>query len=107
MCHNFAGAGGALTRGQVRPRPRGRRRPDTCTPPWSPARSRCRSSTTRNLTPEAKQKVISYLKAQEQATNVGGLSLGNLGPVSEGLFAWVFVLGILIAAAVWLGKKAA
>ena len=60
-----------------------------------------------NLTPEAKQKVISYLKAQEQATSVGGLSLGNLGPVSEGFFAWVFMLGILIAAAVWLGKKAA
>jgi ubiquinol-cytochrome c reductase cytochrome c subunit len=60
-----------------------------------------------NLTPEAKQKVISYLKAQENQTNVGGLTLGNLGPVSEGLFTWVFGIGILIGCAVWLGKKAA
>jgi quinol---cytochrome-c reductase cytochrome c subunit len=60
-----------------------------------------------NLTPETKQKVISYLKAQESQANVGGLTLGNLGPVSEGLFAWVFGLGLLIGCAVWLGKKAA
>jgi ubiquinol-cytochrome c reductase cytochrome c subunit len=38
---------------------------------------------------------------------VGGMSLGNLGPVSEGLFIWVFGLGIMIGCAVWLGKKAA
>ena len=60
-----------------------------------------------NLTPQAKQKVISYLKALDNETNVGGLTLGNLGPVSEGLFAWTFALGILIGCCVWLGKKAA
>jgi ubiquinol-cytochrome c reductase cytochrome c subunit len=33
--------------------------------------------------------------------------LGNLGPVSEGMFIWVFGLGLVIGAAVWLGSKAA
>ncbi|MDV3221596.1 c-type cytochrome [Intrasporangium sp.] len=106
MCHNFAGAGGALTRGKYAPaldgvEPRHIYSAMVTGPQSMPVFS------DTNLTPEAKQKVISYLKAQEEATSVGGLSLGNLGPVSEGLFAWVFMLGILIGAAVWLGKKAA
>jgi ubiquinol-cytochrome c reductase cytochrome c subunit len=106
MCHNFAGAGGALTRGKYAPaiqevEPRHIYSAMVTGPQSMPVFS------DTNLSPEAKQKVISYLKAQEQATNIGGMSLGNLGPVSEGFFAWVFMLGILIAAAVWLGKKAA
>ena len=35
------------------------------------------------------------------------MSLGNLGPVSEGLFAWIFGLGIMVGFAVWLGQKSA
>ena len=36
------------------------------------------------------------------------MNLGNLGPVSEGLFVWIFGLGAHgRAVAVWLGKKAA
>ena len=35
------------------------------------------------------------------------MTLGSLGPVSEGLFAWVFALGLLVACAVWLGSKSA
>ncbi|GAB3049006.1 c-type cytochrome [Intrasporangium mesophilum] len=106
MCHNFAGAGGALTRGKYAPSlqdttPRHIYEAMITGPQSMPVFN------DSNLTPEAKQKVISYLKAQEDQTNVGGFTLGNLGPVSEGLFAWVFALGILIGCAVWLGKKAA
>ena len=106
MCHNFAGAGGALTRGKYAPSlqestPRHMYEAMITGPQSMPVFNDA------NLTPEAKQKVISYLKAQENETNVGGFTLGNLGPVSEGLFAWVFALGILIGCAVWLGKKAA
>jgi ubiquinol-cytochrome c reductase cytochrome c subunit len=106
MCHNFAGAGGALTRGKYAPAldgvtPRHIYEAMVSGPQSMPVFN------DMNLTPESKQKVISYLKAQENQTNVGGLTLGNLGPVSEGLFAWVFALGILIGCAVWLGKKAA
>ncbi len=106
MCHNFAGAGGALTRGKYAPSlqdttPRHIYEAMITGPQSMPVFN------DSNLTPEAKQKVISYLKAQDEQTNVGGFTLGNLGPVSEGLFAWVFALGILIGCAVWLGKKAA
>jgi ubiquinol-cytochrome c reductase cytochrome c subunit len=106
MCHNFAGAGGALTRGKYAPSlqdtsPRHIYEAMISGPQSMPVFNDA------NLSPEAKQKVISYLKAQENEPAVGGFTLGNLGPVSEGLFAWVFALGILIGCAVWLGKKAA
>ena len=35
------------------------------------------------------------------------MNLGQLGPVSEGLFIWIFGLALMIACAWWLGKKAA
>jgi ubiquinol-cytochrome c reductase cytochrome c subunit len=34
-----------------------------------------------------------------------GLNLDNLGPVAEGLFVWIFVLGGIIGITVWLGAK--
>ena len=106
MCHNFAGAGGALTRGKYAPALEGvsgkHAYEAMVTGPQSMP-----VFNDANLTPEAKQDVISYLNAQQSQTNVGGMTLGNLGPVSEGLFAWVFGLGILIIIAVWIGKKAA
>ncbi|NEB06500.1 cystathionine beta-lyase, partial [Streptomyces sp. SID13726] len=37
--------------------------------------------------------------------SAGGLSLGSLGPVSEGLWAWIVGMGLLIGAAVWIGAK--
>jgi ubiquinol-cytochrome c reductase cytochrome c subunit len=57
-----------------------------------------------NLTPEDKRDVIAYLEAQKQGSP-GGASLGSLGPVSEGLWAWVVGIGLLIGAAVWIGAK--
>ncbi|WP_347350046.1 c-type cytochrome [Intrasporangium sp.] len=106
MCHNFAGAGGALTRGKYAPPLQG-------VPPvqiyeameTGPQSMPVFSDT--NITPASKQQVISYLKAIENEPERGGLTLGNLGPVSEGLFAWTFGIGILIGCAIWLGKKAA
>ena len=37
----------------------------------------------------------------------GGLALGGLGPVSEGLWAWILGLGILIFFAIWIAAKGA
>ena len=35
----------------------------------------------------------------------GVVSLGSLGPVSEGLFIWIFGIGGLIALTVWIAAK--
>jgi ubiquinol-cytochrome c reductase cytochrome c subunit len=106
MCHNFAGSGGALTRGKYAPSLRNvtgkhifeamETGPQSM-PVFNDA----------NLSPTDKNDIISYLHELDKNENPGGLSLGNLGPVSEGMFAWIFGLGLMIAAAVWLGAKAA
>jgi ubiquinol-cytochrome c reductase cytochrome c subunit len=58
------------------------------------------------MTPEAKRDIIAFLKTTESEASPGGLSLGKIGPVSEGAVGWVLATGGLIACAVWLGAKA-
>ena len=61
------------------------------------------------LSEKNKKDIIAYLDAvnSSKTTNPGGLDLGGLGPVSEGLFAWIFGLGALIAVAVWVAARTA
>jgi len=106
MCHNFAGSGGALTRGKYAPSLRnveGKHIYEAMVtgPQSMPVFN------DDNISPEAKNNVIAYLHTVDEQDNVGGMALGNLGPVSEGLFVWIFGLGIMVAFAVWLGRKAA
>jgi len=106
MCHNFAGSGGALSRGKYAPSLRessGKHIYEAMTtgPRSMPVFN------DQNLTPTDKKDIISYLQELDENKNPGGLSLGNLGPVSEGMFVWIFGLGLMIGAAVWLGSKAA
>ena len=106
MCHNFAGSGGALTRGKYAPNLHnitGKHAFEAMlTGPQSMP-----VFNDANLSPADKNDIISYLHYLDKDQNPGGLNLGNLGPVSEGMFIWVFGLGLVIAAAVWLGSKAA
>jgi ubiquinol-cytochrome c reductase cytochrome c subunit len=61
----------------------------------------------QNITPENKRNIIAWINEVQNQSNQGGNNLGNLGPVSEGMFIWIFGLGIMVAIAVWLGSKAA
>jgi len=106
MCHNFAGSGGALTRGKYAPTLRNVSGKHIYEAMASGPQSMPVFSDT-NLSPTDKNDIISYLHEIDKSKNPGGLSLGNLGPVPEGMFVWVFGLGLMIAAAVWLGSKAA
>jgi ubiquinol-cytochrome c reductase cytochrome c subunit len=106
MCHNFAGSGGALTRGKYAPSLRnveGKHIYEAMVtgPQSMPVFN------DDNISPQSKNDIVAYLHAVDNEENVGGMNLGNLGPVTEGLFAWVFGLGIMVGFAVWLGKKAA
>lgn len=104
MCHNVAGAGGALTEGKYAP-------------------SLMKTSALHmyaamvtgpqnmpvfgnmTLSPEDKRDIISALLFQQNETQVGGMDLGSLGPVSEGLFIWIFGIGALVAITVWITAK--
>jgi len=104
MCHNAVGAGGALTEGKYAPSLKG-----------VPADHIYEAMLTgpqnmpvfndANLTPKDKKDIITYLKFVEENPSAGGYELANLGPVVEGLFTWIFILGFIIAITIWLGAK--
>ena len=105
MCHNFAGQGGALTQGKYAPtlmgvEPKYIYEALITGPQSMPVFS------DKTLTPEEKLSVIKWIKAAEAEPNLGGATMGRIGPVTEGLLAWVLGLGLLIAVAVWLTTKA-
>ncbi|GAB3111238.1 c-type cytochrome [Janibacter alkaliphilus] len=106
MCHNSAGAGGALTRGKYAPSLQGVDSTHIYEAMLTGPQSMPVFNDT-NITPEEKRDVIAYLEQQQEAGNPGGNPLGSLGPVTEGLFAWTAGLGLLVVAAIWLGKKSA
>jgi ubiquinol-cytochrome c reductase cytochrome c subunit len=104
QCHNFAGSGGALANGQYAPSlmnstPKQVWQALVTGPQQMPVFS------DETLTPEEKKNLIAYVESLKVEPNPGGLDLGRLGPVAEGLFAWTAGLLALIAAAVWIGAK--
>ena len=106
MCHNFAGSGGALTRGKYAPTLKGVEGRDIYEAMLTGPQSMPVFNDT-NISPENKKDIIAFVNSATTQANQGGMNLGNLGPVSEGMFIWIFGLGIMVAFAVWLGSKAA
>ncbi len=103
MCHNAVGAGGALSQGKFAPNL------------WATSSTHLYEAmltgpqsmpvfNEATLTSEEKRDIIAYVDQQGGAAP-GGLDLGSIGPISEGLWAWVVGLGLLIGAAVWIGAK--
>ena len=103
-CHNFAGSGGALPRGRYAPKLTGVSAKHIYEamltgPQQMPVFSN------DVLTPSDKRDIIAYLKKNEATASYGGFTLGSLGPVSEGLFAWLVGIGVLVAGAVWIAAN--
>ena len=104
MCHNAAGAGGALTQGKYAPNLMGAD-PKEIYEALITGPQNMPVFNDANLTPADKNDVITYLMFLESNPSPGGNELGNLGPVVEGLFVWLAVLGGIIGITVWLGAK--
>ncbi len=109
QCHNFDGSGGALSEGKFAPElrdvsPRHIYEAMLTGPQNMP-------SFPDSTMPEAqKRDIIAYVThTTHPASNpsYGGLSLGWLGPVPEGLFGWIFGLGVLVAASIWIAAQTA
>jgi ubiquinol-cytochrome c reductase cytochrome c subunit len=105
MCHNFAGQGGALTQGKYAPTLMGVEAKHIYEAMITGPQSMPVFSD-KTITPEEKLSIIKWIKAAEAEPNLGGASLGRVGPVTEGLLVWTFGLGLLIGIAVWLAAKA-
>ena len=105
MCHNVAGAGGALTQGKYAPALSGVLPVHIYEAMVSGPQSMPVFNDT-NLTPTQKTDIITYLKYLDKNPSPGGFDLGSLGPVSEGLFIWIFGLGAIVAVTIWIAAKA-
>ena len=106
MCHNSAGAGGALTKGKYAPGLTDVEAKHIIEAMLTGPQS-MPVFNDANIPAESKRDVIAYLKTMQEEGNPGGMALGSLGPVPEGLVVWIFGLGILVGAAYWLGQKGA
>ncbi|WP_183408190.1 c-type cytochrome [Nocardioides pocheonensis] len=100
-CHNFAGSGGALPGGKHAPSLRGVSAKHLYEamltgPQQMPVFS------DGVLSPQDKKDIIAYLKKNEATPSYGGFTLGSIGPVSEGLFAWIVGIGSLVGIGIWL-----
>lgn len=104
MCHNVAGAGGALTEGKWAPGLAGVD-PVHIYGAMVTGPQNMPVFSDLNLTPEDKNDIITYLLYIQENPSVGGWDLGALGPVSEGLFIWIFGLGALVGVTIWLTAK--
>jgi ubiquinol-cytochrome c reductase cytochrome c subunit len=100
-CHNFEGTGGAMPRGGYAPKIRGVE-PKYIYEAMLTGPQAMDNFSNGNLSPEEKRDVIAYLGEVETQPGYGGFGLGGLGPVSEGLFAWLVGIGGLVGFAVWI-----
>jgi ubiquinol-cytochrome c reductase cytochrome c subunit len=106
QCHNFVGKGGALTDGKYAPSLKGVD-PKHVYEAMQTGPQNMPSFPDSTMPQDTKADIIAYLREVNSADspNPGGFTLGSLGPVSEGLFAWIFGLGGLIAFAVWIAAR--
>ncbi|MGH3979108.1 MAG: cytochrome bc1 complex diheme cytochrome c subunit [Pseudonocardiaceae bacterium] len=108
-CHNFTGEGGALSSGKYAPDITGVDAQQIYAAMISGPQNMPKFSD-RQLTPEEKKDIIAYLESVRNetgtSTNPGGWGLGNIGPTSEGLIAFIVGIAALVGVAVWIGAKA-
>ena len=100
-CHNFDGSGGALPRGRYAPTLKGVSEKHIYEamltgPQQMPVFSDA------VMSPEDKASIIAYLKTNEATPEYGGFGMGGLGPVSEGMFAWLVGIGGCVGFAYWI-----
>lgn len=105
-CHNSVGAGGALPGGRYAPTLKdvdakhiyeAMQTGPQQMPKFSDA----------VLTPQDKADVIAFVKAIDKQGDTGGYGAGGLGPVTDGLIAWIVGIGGLVGFAIWIGAHGA
>jgi ubiquinol-cytochrome c reductase cytochrome c subunit len=108
QCHNFTGEGGALTHGKYAPSLEGVSEKHIYEAMQTGPQN-MPSFPDTTLPEKEKKDIIAYIKTVngDETATPGGFALGGLGPVSEGLFGWIFGLGSLIAVAVWVAAHTA
>jgi ubiquinol-cytochrome c reductase cytochrome c subunit len=103
-CHNFVGAGGALTDGKYAPA----LTESTPTQIYEAMLTGPEAMPVFNdltITPQEKRDIIAYVTTVRAQPNPGGFSLGRIGPVTEGLVAFLGLLFFMVLVALWITAK--
>ncbi|MCE3552978.1 cytochrome c [Pseudonocardia sp. RS11V-5] len=104
-CHNFTGRGGILGAGRYPPRLEAATPEQMYTAMLSGPMAMPVFSD-KQLTPEEKKDIIAYVLAVRGQNNApGGYDLGELGPSTEGVIAFLVGLGALVLVAAWIGAR--
>ncbi|MBO3745605.1 c-type cytochrome [Streptosporangiaceae bacterium NEAU-GS5] len=104
QCHNFVGAGGALTYGKYAPS----LNEATDAQIYEAMVTGPQAMPVFNdatITPDEKRDMIAYITGVRSQVDPGGSGLGRIGPVTEGLVGWIVGLSLLILAAIWITAK--
>ena len=104
QCHNYAGAGGALTDGKYAP-PLTHATDKQIYEAMLTGPEAMPVFNDSTLSPSAKRDIIAYVTQTRAEANPGGFSLGRVGPTTEGLVAWLGGIGALVLAAMWITAK--
>ncbi|MDP9101608.1 MAG: cytochrome c [Actinomycetota bacterium] len=104
-CHNFAGAGGALTHGKYAPALKSSSarviQAAMLTGPENMPRF-----TDQQLSPQQKAAITRYVQYITHAPDPGGSKLGHFGPIPEGLVVFLVGIGGLVGITLWIGARA-
>lgn len=100
-CHNFTGEGGAMPQGGYAPTLLNTD-PKYIYEAMLTGPQSMDTFSNGNISPDDKRAVIAYIESMREQPKYGGFSLGNLGPVAEGLMAWVVGIGLMVGFAVWI-----
>ena len=103
-CHSATGVGGALTSGQVAPSLQ------PSTPVQVAEAIRIGPGVMPKFDPEALDdrqvdSIAGYVGYLQHGDDPGGHGLGRIGPITEGLVAWVIGLGLLVLVIRRLGRE--
>jgi len=104
QCHNFAGSGGALTQGKKAPSLSGVA-PTQIYEAMLTGPENMPVFGDQQITPEQKAAIIHYIIGIKAQPDPGGLNVGRVGPVSEGLVGWLVGIGVLVIAVIWIGSR--
>jgi len=106
-CHNFTGKGGALSSGKYAP--------DLGEASKVPAQVYTAMLTgpqnmpkfsDRQLSPEEKADIVSYVRQAADTPDPGGYGLGGFGPTTEGMAIWIIGIVAAVGMTLWIGARA-
>ncbi len=105
QCHQAAGGGGALTEGKYAPSLM-KATPQEIYEAMLTGPQNMPVFGDGTLPVEDKQAIIAYIMDLQEAPSPGGMALGRIGPVAEGLLLWGGVMAAFVGLAVWIGIRA-